>query len=347
MTTQRVRGGLVCGLFLLLVAASASLAQTPKRVPVATMAHFVFYSDFETNLNDALINAGVARRFHKPQLFHDGDEVACFGKLPPFERSAWERAVDYYAETISPSGPVSFQRYLLYAQLAGFDDALNEEDRRYVEIAQSFRAAAAPAYKTCRWSAQDEANRKWIEAVKPQLAADDQKAATRVQELYQTKWTSLPIPVDIVQTVDFSGANTILGKSGTGHILVAIENEAPYALEVVFHEASHILMDHNAPIRKSLEKAASSANFKLPGDLWHVVLFYTTGEAVRQILEEEGKPGYKPMLYGIFDRGVWVEYRVALESTWKPYVDGKQTLAEASAALIDALKKQPQAQHKD
>jgi len=339
------KAGIVFALCLLLSATSVCLAQSPQ-TPFASTPHFVFYSDFETNLNDALINVGVVRKFHKPQLFHDGDEVACFGKLPAFERSAWERAADYYAEVIAPTGTNSQQRYLLRAQLAGWDDAFkNEEDRQFVEIARALRAAAAPAYRACRWSAQDETNRKWVEAVKPQLAANEKKLASRLEQLYHAKWTSLPIPVDIVQTVDFTGANTILGEPGTGRILIANENEPASGLEVVFHEASHILMGRNAAVRQALEKAAAASNFKLPGELWHVVLFYTTGEAVRQLLEEEGKPGYKPMLYGIFDRGVWGEYRNALESTWKPYVDGAKSLDEASAALIAALQKQPAPQH--
>src|SRR5262245_50024465 len=247
----------------LLLAGSLCFGQAAHRVPVASTPHFAFYSDFETNLNDALINTGVARRFHKPQLFHDGDESACFGKLPPAVRAAWDRAADYYAEIISPAGSNSQQRYLLRVQLAGLDDELkNDQDRQFVELARSFRAAAAPAYKTCRWAAQDEANRKWIEALKPQLAVNEQKVAARLEQLYQTRWTDLPIPVDVVQTVDFSGANTILGKPGTGHILIAIENELPYALEVVFHEASHILMYRNAPVQLALNQAASAANFQ-------------------------------------------------------------------------------------
>lgn len=345
MTKNTYRIETVLWLGILLSATSVCLAQSP-RTPFAATPHFAFYSDFETNLNDALINAGVARKFHKPQLFHDGNEVACFCKLPAFERSGWERAADYYAEVIAPTGTNSQERYLLRAQLAGWDDAFkNEEDRQFVEIARALRAAAAPAYRSCRWLAQDEANRKWVEAVKPQLAGDEKKLATQLEQLYHTKWTSLPIPVDIVQTVDFTGANTILGGPGTGRILIANENERAYGLEVIFHEASHILMGRNAPMRQSLEKAAAAANFKLPSELWHVVLFYTTGEAVRQLLEEEGKPGYKPMLYGIFDRDVWGEYRNALESTWKPYVDGTKSLDEASAALIAALQKQPASQH--
>jgi hypothetical protein len=33
--------------------------------------------------------------------------VACFGKLPPSARAAWEGAVSYYAEIISPAPPGS------------------------------------------------------------------------------------------------------------------------------------------------------------------------------------------------------------------------------------------------
>jgi hypothetical protein len=345
MMSHRIRAG-ACLWALLFFLAGSSLAQSPQRVPAASTTYFALYSDFELNLNDALTNTGVARRFHKPQLFHDGDEVACFGKLPAFTRSAWERAVDYYGENISSTSPISRQRYLVRVQLVGFNDELkSEEDRQFADIARSFRAAAAPAYRACRWATQDETNRKWIEAAKVQIAADEQKAAARVQALYRKKWTALPIPVDVVQTVDFSGANTILGKPGTGHILVANENEMPYVLEVVFHEASHILMDHDDPIQLALAKAAQTANFKLPSELWHVVLFYTTGEAVQRVMADDGKPGYKPMVYGIYARGAWVEYRSALESAWTPYVDGKHSLAEAAAALIEELKKQPQ--HKD
>jgi len=347
MMTNLYKIGVIAGLAILLSTASFCLGQ-PSRTPVAATPHFAFYSDFDVNLNDALINAGVARKFRKPQLFHAGDEVDCFGKLPAYARSAWERAVDYYAEIITPGGSNSRQQYLLRVQLAGFDEELKDADaRQFVAVAQNFRSAAAPAFRACRWAAQDEKNRKWIETLKPQLAVDEQKVASRLEQLYHKRWTGLPIPVDIVQTVDFSGANTILGKPGSGHLLIANENEAAYALEVVFHESSHILMDHNDPVRQALDQAAGAADFKLPGDVWHVVLFYTTGEAMRRILNDEGKPGYTPMLYGIFARGTWENYRTALETAWTPYVENKQTLAQAAASLIDVLKKQAQPQQQE
>ena len=88
---------------LLLLATRATRADAPGRTPVSTTPHFAFYSDFDTNLNDALIAAGVARKKGKPELFHSGDEVACFDKLSPSTRAAWDGAADYYAKVISPA----------------------------------------------------------------------------------------------------------------------------------------------------------------------------------------------------------------------------------------------------
>lgn len=327
------------GCWILLALPNASLGQAAQRIPVVATPHFAFYSDFDTNLNDALIAAGLARRNKKPELFHSGAEVACFDKLPPSARAAWNGAVDYYAQIISPVEWNARQQFLIRMELVGFDaDEKAAEAVQFVEIARSFRAAAAPAYKACRWTAQDADNRRWIEEIQPRLAADEQKVAIRLEQLYKKRWATLPILVDVVETVSWSGANTSWSESGQGDVLIARSPGGAAAFETLFHEASHVLMDRGAPMRQALESAAQAVDFKLPSDLWHVVLFYTTGEAVRPILEEHGSPGYIPMIYEIFARGTWVEYRQAVENSWRPYIDGKRSLAEAAESLIAALR---------
>jgi hypothetical protein len=333
-----LRVGLVVGWTALLGPHRADCGEAPDRSPVLATPHFAFYSRFDANLNDALIAAGLARKNGKPELFRAGTEAACFEKLPKSLRAAWNEAVDYYAEIVSPGGFGRSEQFRVRLQLAGFDDELTkDEDREYVGIVASFRAVAAPAYRACRWPAQDEANRRWIDAVKPSLSAHEATAAARLAQLYGKPWGGLPIPVDVVQTVDWSGANSILHDPSGGHILISVENEGATAFEVVFHESSHLFMRRDDPLQKALDGAASSAGFPLPRDLWHVVLFYTTGEVVRTILDDGGKPEYKPMLYVIFERGSWSEYRVPLENTWRPYLDGKRTMSEAATDLIAAL----------
>jgi len=333
---ERPRAAVLLGMGTLLAAPSASPGHRSERKPVVATPRFALYSDFETNLNDALIAAGLARKGGKPELFRSGAEASCLGTLPESARAAWDRAVDYYAQIISPADWTDRRQYLIRLQVAGIDeDSKDPEARQFVEIAQSFRSAATPAYRACRWAAQDEKNRRWISDLEPRLAADEQRVASRLETLYQKPWQGLPIPVDVVETVDWSGANSVLDP---GHILISNENQGPAAFEIVFHEASHLLMGRGDPVRRALESAASAVEFRLPGDLWHVVLFYTTGEAVRRILDDHGKPGYKPVLYQIFDRGTWGDYRKALETAWRPYVDGKRTLSESASSLIAELR---------
>jgi hypothetical protein len=334
--------GAIVGLGSLLGAPAvpgAAPAQAAARTAVATTTHFAFYSDFDTNLNDALIAAGLARNGRKPELFRAGDETACYGALPAAPRAGWDGAVDYYAKIVSPAEWSDRRQFLIRVQLAGFDDELKDDDaRQFVAIARGIREAATPAYNACRWAAQDAKNRAWIEALRPRLAADEEKIAARLEALYRKRWSGLPIPVDVVETVNWAGANSILRDAGGGHLLISNSYEDAAALEVVFHESSHLLMDRGDPVMQALQKAAGANGFRLPGDLWHVVLFFTTGEVVRGVLDGDGHPGYTPMLYGIFARGSWAEYRQPLERNWQPYVDGRRPLSEAAAALVEAVR---------
>ncbi len=325
---------------ILLLSAEAVGGQGEARRPVLTTPHFALYSDVETNLNDALIAAGLARKNKKPELFREGEEAGCFEKLPPSSRAGWDGAVDYYARILSPGSFGSKPQFLVRFQLAGLGvEGRSAADEEYLDVTRGFRTAAAPAYRACRFPSQDARNRKWIAEIGPRLAAEEEKLAARLEALYRKKWKTLPILVDVVETVDWSGANTAWSDAGQGDILITSTVTGPAAFETLFHEASHVLMDRGDPVRAALEKAAKASGVKLPGDLWHVVLFYTTGEAVRQVLDERGPAGYTPMLYEIFARPAWVNYREPLEKEWKPYVDGKRTLDEAASGLIEALRR--------
>lgn len=138
--------------------------------------------------------------------------------------------------------------------------------------------------------------------------------------------------------MNWSGANTISLDPAGGHIAISSNsNQGLAALETVFHEASHVLMTQNDPVWRALDKAADALDRPTPDGLWHVVLFYTTGETVRRVLDKAGESGYTPHLYEIFERGGgWAGYRDAIESIWPTYLDGERTLSDAAADLIQA-----------
>lgn len=56
MRKPSTAGGVTLGCWILFSLANVSLGQTVQRTPVVTTPHFAIYSDFDTNLNDALVD---------------------------------------------------------------------------------------------------------------------------------------------------------------------------------------------------------------------------------------------------------------------------------------------------
>jgi len=339
------RNNFVLSLLMFLFAPVTGFAQEQVREPVNATPYFAFYSQFTTNLHDALIEAGRNRNDKKPELFHSGAEQPCFDGLRSSTRVAWDEAVDYYAKIISPAGSFDRRKTILRAHLAGFDDELagfgerfaDESAHQFADIAKGFWAAAGPAYRACRWESQDMENRLWIDAIVLQLSMYENIIAERLESLYKIAWSGLPIPIDLVNTVSWSGADTVIRESG-GHIQIATSYQGFEALEIVFHEASHLLMERGNPVPAALNNAAESLGLaKVPRDLWHVLMFYMTGEVVRSVLEEAGQPEYSPIIYEIYERSDWVRYQGAIDQSWPAYLNGEQTLSDATINLIEVI----------
>jgi hypothetical protein len=335
-----VNGRLVVGLVgATLLTLSVPSRGQESREPVLTTPHFALYSDFAFNLHDALLAAGTARRAKQPERFGAEPDAQCFNGLPEAQRAAWNRAVDYYAEVIAVGGAFDRQQMLPRLELLWrSDEWARGDERTFIVIARSFRAAAAPAYERCRWRAQDELNRRWIEALRPVLARHEDGITLRLVELYGVDWQALPIPIDVVETVSWAGGDSIYTNPPPGHVWVSSTRPAyqtpSAALEVVLHEASHLLAGNRTPLRAALDSAQSGASGAAPADLWHTVLFYITGETVRRVLAEAGDSTHTPLIYAL---DIFGQVRDPVATSFRRYLDDERTLAEAAADLLGAL----------
>jgi hypothetical protein len=333
-------------LLVALVAATfaPTVAAQSARTPVTTTTHFAFYSDFATNLHDALITAGNARRRKQTELFQQDAEKACFDALPAAERSAWNGGVDYYAAIVAPSGfngrEQLFTRFWL-AGIARLSDYRTDADRRFVEITEAMRSAAATAYQQCRWPTQDAANRRWIADLGALLERHEKPLGERFSRVFATSWASLPFAVDVVETFIETGGNAQNLNPPGLHILVsrtAPTAQGLAALETVFHEAAHFLMGGGRAIPTALRaaiKELGQPTFR--GDVEHVVQFYLVGEEMKRAFGPAGVT-YETHIEGFYRQGVYsAELRSALEQSWAPVLDGKRTVQEAASSFIRAL----------
>jgi hypothetical protein len=121
---------------------------------------------------------------------------------------------------------------------------------------------------------------------------------------------------------------------------------------MLFHEASHALADG---VNEAIARHCRDLDKPIPRDLWHALLFYTTGELVRREVANSPAPAPAPgdaanagasaspaaytpyaVRNGLYDHG-WNDYDMALERFWQPYLDGAVDFDTAIAHIINAL----------
>jgi hypothetical protein len=333
---------LAVALALLLVASSA-----PAQV-VAVEGGFELHSGFWINLHHFLYQQAYWRK----AAASDDKSVAAMARerlaktdaLTEAERRDWSAALDYYAASVIDrdllfdEGMVAIKAAVAAAEGkpslagAGLDDGL----RRALEL-------AAPVYRAAWWPEHDRLNRTWIERVRPLVKKYHDELASGIAAAFREKWPPAPVRVDVAYFAHRLGAYS---TDRPLHVTVSSTHpqlQGDYALEILFHETSHALVDrHAGAVGLAIEREAKAQKREAPERLWHMVLFYTTGEMVRRAFEHAGATGYVPYAYkyGLYERSPEAEAeRRALEAHWQPYLDGKLGFDEAIKRLVAATAK--------
>lgn len=285
---------------------------------------FAFRSDMRFNLHDFLVwNAREAEPVDP--------RPTCLAALPDAEREGWKHARAHYAETFNRAEPFDRLVVALWFELAGFALVEIVPDEERAPSRQHLDAAEA-AYRACWWADHDARNRAWIAALAPSLDAHERALRAGHARALGADWSGR-IPVDVVGYVSWAGAGTLVDPN---HILVSSADPRHHgdaALEVVFHEASHTLLGPGrGAVWDALVDAVAPAH-----ELWHPLLFHTSGWLVARRLAERGSPGYVPYVYrnGLYERA-WPALREPIETHWEPYLEGRIDLQEAAERLVAA-----------
>ena len=196
---------------------------------------------------------------------------------------------------------------------------------------------AAPAYRAGAWPRQRAINDAWIADMQPRVARHGAAIARTLARAYHTDWPSLPILIDVSGDAGQFGAYTTnRGPAGfAGHATIAPGGEAAagdIGLESIFHEASHTI---DAALMRAVDAECAAQKVRAPRNLWHAVIFYSTGEVVRQELGMAGDAHYLPYAYrfDVYAKGMDKE-RAALEQDWQPFLDGKMSYEAALKNLV-------------
>src|SRR5688572_1600527 len=237
------------------------------------------------------------------------DEAQGLKTLSDAERQTWRKAVAAYANGLSKLEAV-FNRPLYDVTNAVRRAALDRD---------------APIYRKAWWPRHHDANRKWLQSMQEPLKKYGPPILAYVTRVYQEPWMAGGFPVNISGWSNWSGAYSTYDS-----LLVIATlnpgNQGLHGFEIMFHEAMH---QWDEEIDARLIKIARANKLKVNDLLSHAMIFYTTGEAMKTVV-----PTHLPYaeIAGIW-KGPMGTFKPALDTHWKPYLDGKTTLDEALLAL--------------
>jgi hypothetical protein len=375
-------------LLLLFLRTTASAAPSPQiESSYGPLPVFEFHSGFWLNLHHTLYQA-AKQKSAKPEVgkaaVNPSQPVLKITPvtLTPVEQHAWDDAVAYYAANfIGQDLLFSTDMILLKNQLADFEDCteLSGVKNRIcnaglpVKLAQILESAA-PVYRAHQWPDHDRTNRRWILRVAPLVREQGVGLSERLADIYQTRWPKAKIRVDVSAYANASGAYTTLDPLRVTIASTDPRNQNAAALEVLFHEASHGIAQ---PIQEAIIRECRQRGKAIPRDLWHALIFYTTGEVIRPVMESQhlpemtdalppqagaapshASPKGSPSGVPEFDPGKsvlaaggyipyavreglyqrgWDDYLQILTRFWQPYLDGQASYDDAIARMVSSL----------
>jgi hypothetical protein len=313
-----------------IVLAVSSLISLPGRPLRAaeTQAQFRFQDNFWVNLHHFVRAEARRRAFNAPP----GMPASALSEA---EKTAWSSSVDAYADLAKLSLIFDERLVRINNALASQGETATLPEGLIEPGALAALNRAAPVYRAHLWPEHRRANEEWIAATRPRVEQHAPALIRALADAYHVKWSAEPILVDASCEGGPVGAYTTGGPPGlAAHTVIAPAQlrDPAAAFETVFHEASHSVDDQ---IMKLVDAEAARQGIKPHPELWHGIIFYTTGELVKRELHKEKDAGYQPYAYrfGVYDRG-WQTIRAGLERDWQPYLDGKTDFAHALAKLV-------------
>lgn len=296
---------LIAMLAVLVTACSTSRPAAP---------HFELRSHFHLNLHQRLMS--------------DVESPRALDALTAEDRETWQSVLAEYRRFKGKSPVVD-------PELVGIDMALGRGEVP-PEI-HPLLERAAPVYRRYWWSEDDAKNREWIAGARPLIERYGAGLAAEHARVYGTPWPAHAI-VDLAAYGGRVGAFTNANPAGPPHVVIS--NDHPNytshsALEMLFHEVSHQIVDElTGTVGAAIAGHSKRLGIEPPNQLWHAILFYTSGELTRRALAADGI-AYEPVPYRtVFTRGMGA-YVKSMDRWWKPVLDGTASRDEAIARIVE------------
>jgi hypothetical protein len=272
-------------------------------------ALFEFHNSFWVNLHHFLYEQAIAK---SPESSGSQD---------------WKAAIDYYRRQVVTHDLLSSGLAPIIGRLSELESAAVKDSGLDPQLLAALERAA-PVYRVRWWPGHSRSNQAWIDGAKPLIAKYGATLASELAAAYQTPWPDRPVRTDVAEYASWAGAYTLIDPT---HVTISSANPAnqgPAALEVLFHEASHGLVQK---LQSALEAELQTQHRLFQHRaFWHGVLFYTAGLLTERLIDGYTQYAVKN---GVMERA-WPGALPILDRDWKPYLNGQTGLSAAVDRLV-------------
>ncbi|WP_317899846.1 hypothetical protein [Aurantibacillus circumpalustris] len=296
--------------------------------------YYSFQSNAQLNAHAYLYNRAMGCKYKKVS----DDSLAYYSfkdklkLLKPEDLSILKPVLMFYRDSLISKD------FLFDSLMRDFSDKLSLD----IEAKSGWQAAATarlkvfqPYFNKLYWKEIEADNKAWINAHKNELVKQELTVVPELERIYQTQLPSSKIVVDLTCYATWAGACSY--KDSFAHIIFASKhgsNNGDLATEVVFHETSHFLVDE---VQIKIAELTKGKDIKKTVNLWHTIIFYTTGYVFDNQFSTEAKkvvPFYVQMKF----EDKFPDFKVSVEackSYWDQYIKGQTTFDEAIKSVAN------------
>lgn len=261
-------------------------------------------------------------------------DTAGLGAASAADRRAWSDAVAFYREGLSRRDALFDDEVIRITHAlarAGNAPALagTSIDAELVRVLES----AAAVYRRVWWPRHEAACRPVAANLSREVGQHGDSVGAFLARAWRREWPAAAIPVELAPYANWAGAYST-DRFGTLIVVscLAEGSTGSLGLESMFHESLH---QWDEGMLAAIDSAGHRTGVRAPRNLWHALIFYSAGEAVKHMI-----PSHVPYAVknGMWTRGGGISgMRPALDAAWRPWLMGRTTFDEAMTALLTAL----------
>lgn len=264
-------------------------------------------------------------------------------ELPEEDNNKLGIAVDFYKENLI-NEDLRMSDYMTDFKnwITGVKEPMSQIPLEFIRHATVLKGFDE-AFKKHFWSKHKDAIDNVLDENIDLIRRTEYDYVDSMQQITRQIWQQDTIKVDVVYYGKVSARN-YRNRPYTSifptHVVMNVASDNDISggwLELLYHEAAHHLILSEAYfVGGTIWDVANEMKVSIPRQLWHMYLFYFSGEITRGLLEDVGI-NY-PQTY-IQRNGIYRNYFTLLDQYILPYMKRETSLAAATQKMIEDIYK--------